>query len=342
MKKNLERNYGLELLRMILCFWVVLFHTLKITKFSFIINFKRKMFHVPTFFFISFYFLFPVINGRNVEKRKLRLQRLLIPYFIWPLITWNLNNIIFFIFNKSRFGRLLTSYELILQLIFGRLFFVQFWFLFNLLLFTIIFFILSIIFEINNFLMITKLLAILSYFLQYSKYNYIFFDNYPDCISHSVGHFVETLPLAATAFILYFSGILNGLRKTRYSNIFYCSLVIYFIYNYKIFISIEKYGRAYNYNGVDKNVFSIFSFIGFYLLPFEISRSKNLKNIIKIVSNYTQGIYSIHIIIQFYIKYFFNLKGTFQVSIINYIISYLISFIGAKLCFNTKLKFLFI
>ena len=104
------------------------------------------------------------------------------------------------------------------------------------------------------------------FFLIYSKYNYIFFDNYPDCISHSVGHFVETFPLAATAFILYFSGILNGLRKTRFSIIFYCSLVIYFIYNYKIFISIEKYGRAYNYNGVDKNVFSIFSFIGFYLI----------------------------------------------------------------------------
>ena len=118
--------------------------------------------------------------------------------------------------------------------------------------------------------------------------------------------------------------------------------MIYFIYNYKIFISIEKYGRAYNYNGVDKNVFAIFSFIGFYLLPFEISQSKNLKNIIKIVSNYTQGIYSIHLIILFYITYFFNLKRTFQGSIIIYIISYLISFIGAKLCFNTKLKFLFI
>ena len=189
---------------------------------------------------------------------------------------------------------------------------------------------------------ITKLLSILSYFLQYSKYNYIFFDNYQECVSHSVGHFVETIPLAATAFILYYSGILNGLRKSRYSIIFYCSLVIYFIYNYGIFISIEKYGRTYNYNGVDKNVFSIFSFIGFYLIPFEMFQSKNLKNIIKLVSNYTQGIYCIHPIIAFYATFFFNLKRTFQGCIIIYIISYLISFIGAKISFNTKLKFLFI
>ena len=118
--------------------------------------------------------------------------------------------------------------------------------------------------------------------------------------------------------------------------------MIYFIYNYGIFISIEKYGRTYNYNGVDKNVFSIFSFIGFYLIPFEMFQSKNLKNIIKLVSNYTQGIYCIHPIIAFYATFFFNLKRTFQGCIIIYIISYLISFIGAKISFNTKLKFLFI
>ena len=131
MRKISERNYGLELLRTILCFWVVLFHSLRTTKSNFIINIKRKMFHVPSFFFISFYFLFPVINGRNIEKMKLRLERLLIPYFIWPIITWSLSNIIFFLFNKSRFGRLLTLYELIEQWIIGRKFFGQFWFLFK-------------------------------------------------------------------------------------------------------------------------------------------------------------------------------------------------------------------
>ena len=68
MKKNLERNYGLELLRMILCFWVVLFHTLRITKFSFIINIKRKMFHVPSFFLFHFISYFLLLMEEILKK----------------------------------------------------------------------------------------------------------------------------------------------------------------------------------------------------------------------------------------------------------------------------------
>ena len=86
MKAQNNKNYGLEILRMILCFWVVLFHCLRKTDNNIILNFKRKMFHVPSFFFISFYFIFPIIREKNTNKMILRLERLLIPYLFWPLI----------------------------------------------------------------------------------------------------------------------------------------------------------------------------------------------------------------------------------------------------------------
>ena len=152
MKTQKNINYGLELLRMLLCFWVVLFHSLRKSDNKLILNFKKKMFHVPSFFFISFYFLFPIINRRKTNKMILRLERLLIPYFFWPSFTWCINNLSFLKFKKSRFKRFLTLYDLFEQLITGRTLYVHFWFLSNLLFFTIIFFILSILFEVIFFL----------------------------------------------------------------------------------------------------------------------------------------------------------------------------------------------
>ena len=275
-----DKNYGLELLRMILCFWVLLFHCLKQNDNIYINNFKKKMFHVPSFFFISFYFLFPVIKERNFKKMKIRLERLSIPYFFWPLLSWSFTNISFLTLKKSRFDRYLPFLELKEQLIIGRKFFGQFWYIFNLLFFSIIFFILSLSFDIKMFMKIVRFLAIISYFLQYSKYNYIYFDNYKDCISHSIGHFVEVFPIAVFAFTLSISEKINSLRAYRNISIFYCTVIIYFIFKYDLFMNIEIYSQTYNYNGLDKCVFSIFAFIGFYLIPFEKFKSIKLKTFI--------------------------------------------------------------
>ena len=343
MKTQKNINYGLELLRMLLCFWVVLYHFLKKSDNKLILSFKKKMFHVPSFFFISFYFLFPIINRRKTDKMILRLERLLIPYFFWPSFTWCINNLSFLKFKKSRFKRFLTLYDLFEQLITGRTLYVHFWFLFNLLFFTIIFFILSILFEVNIILKITQVISIVSYILQYSTYNYIFFDKYKDCISHSIGHFVESFPLSITAFILYKFNIPDKLGNIRYTSIFYCFLGNYFIYKYEIFMKIKIYGYTYSYNGFEKNIFALLSFIGFYLIPIDCLKSNKLKIFIKYASNYTQGIYCIHTTIIYYTThYIFHLKRTFNGCLIIYFVSYLISFIGAKISFNTRLKYLFI
>ena len=76
--KILNRNLGLELLRVILCFLVILFHYLRIEN-EYLKNIiKIKIFHVPTFIFISFYFLYENLCERNINKIKSRFKRLLI------------------------------------------------------------------------------------------------------------------------------------------------------------------------------------------------------------------------------------------------------------------------
>lgn len=330
-KKN-ERNIGLEILRMLLCFWVVLFHSVNISN-IFIINYiVQKKFHVPCFFFMSFYFFFPIINDRNSFKMKLRLERLFIPYALWPIISWCFNNIFYMIFKKNRFGRLLSFTELKVQLIIGRKFFIQLWFLFNLLFQSLFFYIISFFLK-KNFLIFVILLGMIFAIFQYSKYNYIFFLQYKDSISHSIGHFVISFPIAVVAFCVKKINL-----KSYFEKNYVISLIIIFIFLHILFII----GTPNTYLGIDKIVFALFAFIGFSLIPLNKYLKDHSKNIIYLITNYTQGIYCLHIMIKIYIIKLFNIKTSFLFCIKLYIICYILSFIGKKIFEKNKLKYLFI
>ena len=75
-KKTKNINLGIQLLRMLMSFWVVLNHCYK-TKNRIFINiiFKHK-FHIPCFIIISFYFLNANLSNRKIEKIYYRLERL--------------------------------------------------------------------------------------------------------------------------------------------------------------------------------------------------------------------------------------------------------------------------
>ena len=93
-KINVKKiNLGLQLLRMILSFWIVIIHSYffkgkaRLKK-----HFDEKMFHVPTFMLISFYFFYNYLQKRDNFKISQRFKRLLIPYIIWPFIYLVINN----------------------------------------------------------------------------------------------------------------------------------------------------------------------------------------------------------------------------------------------------------
>ena len=194
-------NLGIQLLRTILCFWVLCFHCLKIKNRLFKNIIFKKTFHIPTFIIISYYFLLNNLNERNINKIKQRFERLLIPYIIWPSVSWIVNNLIFVFIKFNQFNRYLTIYDLIVQMIVGRKFLPVFWFQFNLIFITIFFFIISFIFK-NHFLFILQILGIFTYVIQYSEYNYYFFCYYKNSIKLSIGYFCEIIPIAVTGLTL--------------------------------------------------------------------------------------------------------------------------------------------
>lgn len=331
-----RRNIGIEILRVILSLWVIVLHCYSSNN-STLLLLKSKQFHVPCFFFISFYFLFPLISEINIKKFKLRMKKLLIPFYIYPIIIWFFNNILYFIFHWNRYNRFLSLYELRNQLIIGRGIFGigVLWFQFNLLIFTIVFFISSNLFR-KNFLLIFHIICIICYYLQYSGINYNFFNNYSQTITYTLGNIIETLPIAIAAFTLESNKIIEKLRCYPKRSIFFSSIVIYFLIRYNIF----NQPNGFSGKGVIYILSSLLLFTIFSLLNINIQNDFTI-SLIKQITSYTQGIYCLHFILYLNLK-IIGFKDTFQTCLLLYLLSYLISFIGFKITEKNALKYLFI
>ena len=106
MKKNKlitnDRNLGIQILRFLLCLWVVFVHCSHIKRQH--EKIFKKGFHVPGFFMLAFYFFYPILYDRRINKIIQRFQRLLIPYILWPAIVIILNFIFNNIFNIISFN----------------------------------------------------------------------------------------------------------------------------------------------------------------------------------------------------------------------------------------------
>lgn len=338
-KRNskINRNLGLEFLRTILCLWIIIFHFLK--QRNCILYFvKKKKYHVPCFFIISFYFLYPTIKERNIAKMKLRLERLLIPYIAWPLIIWAINNLLFAFFQTNQFKRTATFNDLKIQLLLGRKFMGHLWYMFHLIFFNIIFFILSLLVGEERFLFIFIIAAILSYIAQYSSLNHNYFCKYNDSISHSLGYMAETIPFIISSFLLSSLNIIEKLKKHRIQSLIIFFMSLYLFLKYKIFSDIIA---GNSYKGIDKNIISIFIFIEFYLIPFDCLESTFFNKLLSSFTRFTQGIYCIQYSTTYIMSLIFHAKGTLFGCILTYIIGYLISYIGIKIVGTSKLKHLF-
>ena len=61
---------------------------------------KQRSLHVPSFFIISFYFTQENLLSLDYKILFKRIIRLLIPYIIWPIFFWELNEYIDRKYNK--------------------------------------------------------------------------------------------------------------------------------------------------------------------------------------------------------------------------------------------------
>ena len=138
MKNEKKINIGLAFLRIYLSFLVVTSHCfIPNSEFrnKYILKLIRNLYHVPTFYLMSFYFCYKIFKSKNIGKIRIRFQRLLIPYFIWPIIIWSFNNLLSFLFIKI--GKI-SFKSLIFQFLTGNYFMRILWFQYDLIFITLI------------------------------------------------------------------------------------------------------------------------------------------------------------------------------------------------------------
>lgn len=336
----ISKNLGIELLRTILSFWVIIFHSCTIkNKTLNKILIKLKL-HVPTFIIISFYFLYSTLFNRKINKIKERLDRLYIPYLSYPLLIWMFNNLSFFLFKFNRFNRKLSLKDLTYQLLLGRPIHSVLWFHSNLIFITLLFSIFSLIFK-KDYIILLEIFGIISYTFQYSGLNYRLFKQYEEPIKLSLGYIFEIIPISVTGLYIASINFIKKLQEYKYSNLYLCLNALFLLIKYNSFNDDLK---GFNYQGIIKNFSSLLLFIFFTLLPFEKIKNKKIICFIKHLTNYTGGIYYLHTIVKGYLykKIIYINKKTFSGAIIIYIFSYIICHIGVKLLGKTKLKYLFI
>ena len=285
-----SRHLGIELLRFILCLWVVIIHC-SIVK-SGHKKYLFKGFHVPTFVLISFYFYYPIVKNRSTKRIISRFQRILIPYILWPLLRLIINN---FIVKEARLKKRLTLYDFYLQILIGAKFHLIFWFQFNLIFSSIFLTVIAFIFK-KKFLIIFQFLGIISLYMHYSGTNFKLFSFFPK-FKVSLGSLIELISLSVLGCFYSSINLLNVVNNIPKYLKFILLFLILFLFKYNLFIVYP----GFIYSKIILNILaSTFLFLLFGSL--NLTKVIAINSIIKNISKYTGGIYYIHSIVSSYFR----------------------------------------
>jgi len=341
-KNNINKkkiNLGIELLRMILSFLIVLVHNLSlgISK-NKLYLFPRKNlpYYVPSFFLIAFYFSYNLFISRNIGKIKERFIRILIPYMGWPILFFLRNNYVYY-----RYGIIenISFKNFYYQLLVGCGMYGIFWFLFNLLFHSIFFVIIILLFN-KKYLYILFIITFLNYIFAYSSYGFFFFRLYDYVpVGHSICPIPKMILYSLTGFFLSSLNIINKLYNYRLI-ILTLSGIFLFIFTYYNILSKIKYF----YIGIFIDLCILSEFVFFTMIPFDKINNNIIYIILKQITSYTGGIYYIHPnVSQIFGKYILSIRQrTFIGCLLLYFISYIICLINSFLFRKSKIKFLFI
>ena len=290
-----EKILEIQILRMVLCLWIVIHHCALIYN-PILKKIILSQLHVPTFFIISFYFLYNNLYKRNIKKIISRFERLLIPYIIWPILIFIINNILFITLKLGRFNKILSINNLIIQIIFGINFHDIFWFQFDLIIITLFYSIIAFIFK-RNFLFIFIILMKISYILQYCDFYYNYFNQYKKKYMKCMGSIIEIIPFTISGFILSSFEVISKFKKNKFKIILFNIVILYIL----IRNNNPNWVGGVGGGGVKLNLGAICLFITFLLIQIDI-KNGIAKSFIELITNYTGGIYYLHLIMRDYLN----------------------------------------
>ena len=160
-------------------------------------------------------------------------------------------------------------------------------------------------------------------------------------IKHSIRPLFHHFIFVYTGYLFGSINLINKLYRIRIISIIISFSVIYIFVNYYDYI-FSKVSSLYK--GLVQEIFVINIFIFFAMLPFDKIDDKYTNIILNTLTNYTGGIYYLHIMMAQYFHTFIyaGKRIDFEGCIKIYLYCYIVCFIGNIVFKNHFLKFLFI
>ncbi len=314
--RNAEKiDLNLALLRMLMCFGVILAHCWNQKGYDSIIfaPFKEiQILAAPVFMVLAFYFSASLYTSHKKSKLNHRMIRLLIPHIGWALIYW----IIFFLIEQTPitelFWQIFTGSSTVLN--------PTMWFQVVLIIYTLLFWFLFDHLDEKSASIIIITLSLLCFILEFSGFNYSLFRELRFELKYTFGRLVELFPYAALGYLLKRFEVLKSLKKYRYP-----VLIISFLLLPLPYLVEFPTCKGLGYAGIIILYWAILMIVFFEMLPFE-KLSTPFKKTIIYVTSYTSGIYCCHRLVFYLLNRIFSSISfdRFSGCILIYALSYLL------------------
>lgn len=297
-----DYNYGVALLRILLCVLVVVFHTLHWNEYDswiFKLLYKWSFVPVPVFMMTSFYFLNLPNTLHSNRLIQDRLHRLLLPNMIWAIVYF----LVYFCLDSFLGGSYLHGpFDLLWQFLFGHVYNKTLWFQIDLVVLTFIFFVF---FYFSNQIgmVISSVLSIFCLVLQFMDLHHcvitsinwpsLVFNHYfnPSYVINPLGRLFEMFPYCAIGtFLSSQSIVLKNLKKYKF---LFLILILLFTISTLFFRSNIDCPLGFSYSGIFLIIMSLNTFLFFFAIPNTVFLN-NTKPYIRFLSERTMGVYFIH------------------------------------------------
>ena len=296
-----EYDYGMAVLRIWMCFEVVIDHfynrnlagegsQFNSVLMSTLLSYVKVA--VPVFMLSSFYLTDIGRISGSTDLIRRRFYRLILPHVFWAVVYYSVYRVLDWKYNLQLEHGLK---DLILQILLGHCINQSTWFQVVLIILTALFIVLYRRY-LDKSVVVMVIAVFFAVFMQYSEMNvdfleFIFVERLKmGFVPYTIGRFLEMVPYAVIGVLIRRFGVVEKLTNVKTSFIVGLFITLFLLLRYPVFQSIE---RQYGYAGLNSITLCAVSFLLFSLLPFG-KISTGIKSIIKGVSKYTMAVYFSH------------------------------------------------
>lgn len=295
-----ERDSGIDLLRIICIFYVVVGHYFSAEPITVVgqVLLRYKYISVPVFMILAFYYTDYAYISRDINKSLKRILRILIPHVFWALFY----TLCYWMVDRA-YGYSLHIHKgikgLIAMLVMGSRVNTAAWYMVDLLIITVVVIVLFNRLSEKTALVVMIVAFLASYALQYSEIWFEFVGRrFTNTIFYwTVGRIPEMVPLASVGILLRYLKVrekvfaLPTYVKTCFGIV--GLIVIWgFLFRWKYIESLYL-ENDFMYGGVDKAIIATLSVIVF--LGFSMKHVwRTVKHIIERLAKYTLTVYFLH------------------------------------------------